>query len=67
LTRHLALIRQTERDKDAYKKAAALAEDALSDKATPMDIVNALIERVLVFPGNHLEIHRKFANFAESA
>jgi len=66
LTSQLAVIRQTERDKDANMKVAALAKDALSDKATPKDIVNALIDRVLVFPGNRLEIHWKFANFAEN-
>ena len=64
LTNQLAVIRQAERDKDANTKIAALANDALSDKATPTDIVNALIDKVLVFPGNHLEIHWKFANFA---
>jgi len=66
LKNHLTIIRQTERDNDANKIVAALAKDALSDKATPKDIVNALIERVLIFPGNRLEIQWKFANFAEN-
>jgi hypothetical protein len=66
LTNHLAIIKKMERDNDANKKVAALANSALSDKATPKDIVDALIERVLVFPGNHIEIHWKFANFAEN-
>jgi len=34
--------------------------------ATPSDIVNALIEKVFVFPNNHIEIRWKFANFAEA-
>lgn len=66
LTSRLAAIRQMERDNDSNAKIAALAKDALSDKATPKDIVDALVEKVLVFPGNHLEIRWKFANFAEN-
>jgi len=27
------------------------------------NVVNALVDKVLVFPGNHIEIHWKFANF----
>jgi hypothetical protein len=46
---------------------AALAKNTLSETATPRDIVNALIDKVLVFPGNHIEIYWKFSNFAENA
>ena len=60
----LSLLKQAERDKEADKKAAAAAKVALSEKATPKDIVNALVEKVFVFPDNRLEIHWKFANFA---
>ena len=53
------------RKKDAANKVAALAKDALSTTAAPKDIVDALVEKVLVYPGFHLEIHWKFAHFAE--
>jgi DNA invertase Pin-like site-specific DNA recombinase len=64
LTKQLALLKQAERSEDANKKTAGLAGDALSDTATPRDIVNALVKKVLVFPNNHIEIHWNFENFA---
>ena len=57
---------QTARKREADKKTAALAKDALSETVEPKDIVDALVEKVLVFPGNQIEIHWKFANFAEA-
>ena len=65
LKNQLAVYKQMERDKQADKKVAALAEEALSEAATPKDIVNALVDKVRVFPGNQIEILWKFANFAE--
>jgi len=67
LTNQLAVIKQAERERGANEKAAALAGEALNDTATPKDIVNALVEKVLVFPNNHIEIRWKFANFAVNA
>jgi hypothetical protein len=64
LTQQLAVFQQSARKQDADKKTANLAKDALSETAEPKDIVDALIEKVLVFPGNHIEIHWKFENFA---
>ena len=64
LNNQLALLKQAERDKEADKKAVSAAKGALSEKATPRDVVDALVDKVLVFPGNHVEIHWKFANFA---
>jgi DNA invertase Pin-like site-specific DNA recombinase len=66
LTQHLAVSGQSARKREADKKTIALAKDALSETASPKDIVDALVEKVLVFPGNHIEIHWKFANFAEN-
>ena len=65
LNNQFALIRQMEKSKDARKKTSALAKNALSGTATPKEIVNALVDRVLVFPNNHIEIHWKFESFAE--
>jgi DNA invertase Pin-like site-specific DNA recombinase len=63
LNNQLALLKQTERDKEVQKKTAALADIALNKAATPRDIVDALVEKVLVFPGNHIEIRWKFVDF----
>jgi len=65
LTNQLAVFRQAESDIVAGKKVEALAQSALCDTASDRDIVDALIEKVLVFPNNQLEIRWKFANFAE--
>ena len=61
----IAVYKQIERDKQSDKKVAVLAEEALSEMATPQDIVNALVDKVRVFSGNRIEILWKFANFAE--
>jgi hypothetical protein len=65
LNNQLAVLKQSERDKLANEKVAKIAETALSESATPKDIVNALVEKVLVSPNNRIEIRWKFANFAE--
>jgi len=64
LNNQFAIIKQVERDKQVDKKVAALAKEVLSEMATPSDIVNALVDKVFVFPGNHIVIHWKFANFS---
>ena len=66
LTQQLAVSQQSARKLEADKKTAALATNALSETATDKDIVDALVEKVFVFPGNHIEIHWKFDNFAEA-
>jgi hypothetical protein len=66
LTQKLAVFQQSTRKREADRKTAALAKDALSETANPKDIVDALVEKILVFPGNHIEIYWKFANFAEN-
>jgi DNA invertase Pin-like site-specific DNA recombinase len=65
LVNQVSAFKQMARKKDAANKVAALAKDALSTTAAPKDIVDALVEKVLVYPGFHLEIHWKFAHFAE--
>ena len=67
LTNQLAVLKQAERDRGASKKVATLAGEALDITATPKDIVNALVDKVLVFPNSHIEIQWKFANFAVNA
>jgi hypothetical protein len=53
-----------ERDKEADKNVTAIAKEALDAAASPQDIVNALVDKIHVFPGNRIEIRWKFANFA---
>jgi DNA invertase Pin-like site-specific DNA recombinase len=65
LNNQLAVLKQVERDNNANKKVESHAKNALSETAAPRDIVNALIDKVFVFPNNHIEIRWKFANFAE--
>ncbi|MCL2853591.1 MAG: recombinase family protein [Defluviitaleaceae bacterium] len=66
LNNQRAIMKQAERDRGAHEKAAKIAKNALSEKATPKDIVNAMIDKILVYPGNHIEIHWKFENFADN-
>jgi DNA invertase Pin-like site-specific DNA recombinase len=63
LNNQLAILKQAERDKSANEKVSVIAKTALSETATPKDVVNALVEKVLVFPNNRIEIRWKFANF----
>ena len=65
LAQRLAVFQQSVRRREADKKTAALAKGALCETATPKDIVDALIEKVFVFPDNRIEIHWKFESFAE--
>jgi hypothetical protein len=60
------LLRQIARNKEAQDKVIAVAEEAMSADATIKDVVNALVEKVFVFPDNHLEIHWKFADFSKN-
>jgi len=64
LTNQLAVLKQAEQYRGITKKATTLESAVLNEAATPKDIVDALVEKVLVFPNNHLEIRWKFANFA---
>jgi hypothetical protein len=64
LNNQLAVIKQAEHDKEADKKITAIAKEALNATATPQDIVNALVDKILFYPGNRVEIRWKFANFA---
>ena len=63
LENRLSLLKQAGLDKQADQKVKAVVESAVNNKATPQDIVNALVDKVLVFPGDKLEIRWKFADF----
>jgi DNA invertase Pin-like site-specific DNA recombinase len=60
----IAALKQSELDSQARAKTADHAKSALSDTVTPREIVDALIEKVHVFPNDHLEITWKVSGFA---
>jgi hypothetical protein len=68
LNNQLVLLKQADREREsgniAAKKAATIANDVVSETATPKEIVNALIDKILVTPDNNIEIQWKFASFA---
>jgi hypothetical protein len=57
------LLRQIGRDKEAHGKIIAVAKDVMSETMTSIEIINALVEKVFVFPDKRLEIHWKFEDF----
>ncbi|GHV15215.1 hypothetical protein FACS1894219_12000 [Clostridia bacterium] len=63
LNNQIRLLKQAERNSMTSKKSAALAKEVLCESATEREIVDALIEKVLVFPGNKIEIRWKSADF----
>jgi hypothetical protein len=64
LNNQIAVIKQAERDRQSGEKTAALAKEIIGDKFTPRELVETLIDRVLVFPENKIEIQWKIADFA---
>jgi DNA invertase Pin-like site-specific DNA recombinase len=64
LNNQIAVIRQSERDKEASRKTAELAQTMLDGAITPRELVETLIDKVRVFPGNRIEIQWKIADFA---
>jgi outer membrane murein-binding lipoprotein Lpp len=64
LNNQLAMYRQLQHDSQANQKTAAHAKTVLSKTATPQEIVDLLIDKIHVFPNNHLEITWKVAGFA---
>ena len=63
LNNQLAIFKQAERDKLANEKITAIAKTALCETATPQEIVNALVDKIFVFPYNQITIEWKFVNF----
>jgi DNA invertase Pin-like site-specific DNA recombinase len=61
--KQLALLKQAEQDKSAKSKIVAVAQTVLAESATPQEIVDALVDKVFVSPGNKIEIHWKFSDF----
>jgi hypothetical protein len=56
VNKQIALHKQRNLDERERQKTIELAEKALDESSTPKDIVDLLVEKVLVFPDNALEI-----------
>jgi hypothetical protein len=64
LNNQIAVTRQAERDRQAGVKTAALAKDVVSETLSPRELVETLIDKILVFPGDRIEIQWKIADFS---
>ena len=64
LNNQLAKYRQSVYDSQTNQKTAALAKTALSQSTTEQEIVDMLIDKIHVFPNNHLKITWKASGFA---
>ncbi|MCL2366662.1 MAG: zinc ribbon domain-containing protein, partial [Oscillospiraceae bacterium] len=60
----VAAIKQAEVDNHAMRNTAGQARAVLNDSLTPREIVEALIDKVHVFPNNHIEISWKTKGFS---
>ena len=60
----IAVIKQSEIDSQSKKNTADQARAVMSEAITPQEIVDALIEKVRVFPDDHVEIEWKVAGFS---
>jgi len=58
------VLKQAERDKQSSQKTIGIAKRALSEAATPREIVETLIDKIFVSPGKKVEIRWKIADFA---
>ena len=67
LNSQLTLLKQAQRSKEVSANVAALAKESLCESALPKDVVNALVDKIRVFPDNQIEILWKFENFAPHA
>jgi len=65
LDSQLALLKQAERNKIRGAKVSEIAKTVLNETATHHEIVDALIEKVSVFPDNRIEIEWKFTDFIQ--
>ena len=64
LKNNIAAIKQSEIDSRSMRNIADQARVAISETQTQQEIVDSLIEKVHVFPDNHLEITWKVVGFA---
>jgi hypothetical protein len=59
-------LKQSEIENHAKSITAEQAKSVFNEAITPRELVDALIEKIYVFPNNHLEIKWKVAGFSAS-
>ncbi|GHV48830.1 hypothetical protein FACS189499_09070 [Clostridia bacterium] len=59
----IAISKQAERDRLSGVKTNTIAKDVLSETLTNREIIETLIDKIKVFPGDKLEIMWKIADF----
>jgi hypothetical protein len=64
LNNRIAVLNRAERDRQSGEKTAKFAQQVLNDALTPRELVETLVEKILVSPGNRVEIQWKIADFA---
>jgi hypothetical protein len=64
LNNQIAVLKQAERDKQSGHKSAVIAKKVLNGATNNREIVEMLIDKVWVFPGNKIEVLWKVADFA---
>ncbi|MDR1060859.1 MAG: recombinase family protein [Clostridiales bacterium] len=64
LSSRMAVLKQAERDMQSGEKTAKLAKQVVGGALAPRELVETLVEKILVFPGNRVEIQWKIADFA---
>jgi len=66
LNAQLALLKQAECEKQNNQKKVMIAKEALSITEAAMfkEVVDSLVEKIIVFPGNQIEIKWKVSDFA---
>ena len=60
----LAAYRRSSFEREANLRTISIAKTVISDTTTEQEIINMLIEKIHVFPNNHLEITWKVSGFA---
>jgi len=63
LNTQISLHKQAEQNRQARQKTRALAQTVVSESASTKDIVDMLVDKVYVFPNNHVEIRWKVSGF----
>ena len=63
LNAQISLHKLSEQKKEARQKINALAKTALNESTSQQELVNLLVDKVYVFPNNHVEIRWKVSGF----
>jgi len=65
LNNQLATYRQSANDQQANQRTAEIAKSVMSESTSSKEVVDMLIDKIHVFPDNHLEITWKVSGFTQ--